>query len=129
MRKKFSSRRLKAALIKADGLIMYASKLAGCSYNTIAERIKEEPDLQALFDELQAKIPETCSKTLLNAQNATDKDGYPTMVAVTAADRLLRIHPAAKAAGFGERTELSGDKDNPVKMILEQAGAKIAKND
>src|SRR3990172_2262244 len=102
MRKQISTKRIKAALIKANGLPTIAAKLAGCCYNTVNQRCKDEPELEALRIELEASNVQKSVQTLITAQDCKDKDGNLLPLAVTAATNFLKIHPAAKAAGFGE---------------------------
>jgi hypothetical protein len=106
------------ALEDSQGMVNIAAKALGCHPSTIYLKIQKSKILKDKVAEIQKLLIEKPQSVMLDAMDRTDEDGLPDAIAVSAAEKFLKIHPAARKEGFGEKREVehSGKVDIYTKM-------------
>jgi len=96
------------ALILKHGIFAHAAEILGISRAAVAQRVKANPDLKKVVDDIGEVILDTCESTVY----ASVRDGDARLA-------MDVLRQKGRARGFGNKTELTGADGGAIQVAGE----------
>lgn len=107
--KKYSTEDIRQALQQMNGYITLAARKLGCEPKTIYRRLKSSASLRETLDEIREQGLDIAEQKLHEAILR----GEPWAI-------TLKLKTQGKTRGYTERTELTGQGNEPITFVLKR---------
>lgn len=112
--KKYSDEQIIDAIRTADGNMTHAARVLGCWRSTLYKRMGESQAIRDAYDDINESVADEIEGNFIDVCRNPNHPGF-----LDATKFYLRTK--ARTRGYGDRLELAGDKDAPLKVVFEPA--------